>query len=88
MLYSTGGVIKESFLAHHTSNSVIVKEGLDPSKLATMCEELSLKFHHEMDNVVTGEMDLMELVQMIMFPAVVKQMFGDNLLPNERVLLP
>ena len=88
MLYSVAGIFKDSFLAHHTSNAVIIKEGLAPSKIVTMCEELSLKFHHEMDNVVTGEIDLMEFVRTIMFPTVVKQLYGDNLLPDERVLLP
>jgi len=88
MLCSLVGISKESFLAHYASDIVIIKEGLAPSNIVTMCEELSLKFHHEMDNVVTGEIDLMEFARTIMFPAVVKQLYGDNLLPDERVLLP
>ena len=88
MLYSVAGLSKESFNTYYASNNVIIKEGLAPSKLVTMCEELSVKFHHEMDNMVTGEMDLMEFARTIMVPAAVKHLFGDNLLPDERVLLP
>ena len=88
MLYSVAGISKESFHAHYVFNNVSLKEGLSPSKLVTMCEELSTKFHHEMDNMVTGEMDLMEFTRTIMVPAAVKHLFGDNLLPDERVLLP
>jgi len=45
-----------------------------------------MKFHREINNLVTGEMDLRELVRTIMFPAVVQQMFG-GLLPDEKVLI-
>jgi len=62
-------------------------EGLGPAKLIAITEELSIKFHHEIGSLVNGEMDLRELVRVIMFPAVVKQMFGDDLLPDERVML-
>jgi len=46
-----------------------------------------MRFHHEIINLVTGEMDLRELVRAIMFPATVLQMFGDGLLPKEKVFL-
>ena len=63
----------------------VIKE-LGPNKLTSVCGELSMKFHREINNLVTGEMDLRELVRTIMFPAVVQQMFGD-LLPDEKVLI-
>jgi len=64
----------------------LIKE-LGPNKVTSVCEELSKKFHLEINNLVTGEMDLRELVRTIMFPAVVQHMFGDDLLPDEKVLI-
>ena len=63
-----------------------IKGRLVPSYLATMCPVLSREFHTSLlSHGGQGEMELMDFVRDAMFEAVVKQLFGHENVPQDKV---
>ena len=67
----------------------LIKGNFIPSHLHVSCELLSRKFYDRIVGTVTDsngvKVELLTLVKSIMFPSVVSHLFGDDILPQEKV---
>jgi len=65
----------------------LMKGSFVPNNVQTLCDQLSRKLHRGIAKLEDGEMDLMILVKSIMFPAIVAELFGDDMIPEGKVWL-
>ena len=80
------GLSSSSFYKHHSAIHDTIKGRLVPSYLTNMCPILSQEFYTSLlAHGQQGEMDLMDFVRDAMFEAVVKQLFGHDNVPQEKV---
>ena len=80
------GLSSSSFYEHHSAIHDTIKGRLIPSYLMKMCPVLSQEFYTSLlAHGRQGEMDLMDFVRDAMFEAVVKQLFGHDNVPQEKV---
>lgn len=83
------GVSKSSFFTYHTSMHDLVKGNFIPSQMHASCEQLSRGLYNRIVGMVTNsngiQIELLTLVKSIMFPAVVAHLFGEDVLPKEKV---
>lgn len=85
-LSSAAGLSSSSFFKHHSAIHDTIKGRLVPSYLTKMCPILSQEFYTSLlDHGRQGEMDLMDFVRDAMFEAVVRQLFGHDNVPREKV---
>ena len=86
MLYPTAaGISPSSFSTHHTTIHDSLKGRLS-STTATLCHALSAEFYSSLGcHGDAGEMELMDFVRDAMFKSVVRQLFGTENVPAEKV---
>ena len=73
-------------MKEHTALHDALKGKLIPSNINSLCPAVSKEFH---TNLLTygngGEMNLMDFVRDTMFECAVKQMYGKDNVPQDRV---
>ena len=85
-MHLLAGLSSESFFKYHSAIHDTIKGRLVPSYLSKMCPLLSQEFQTSLlQHGNGGEMDLIDFVRDPMFEAVVKQLFGHDNVPKERV---
>lgn len=86
IMHFVAGVSSESFFKHHSAVHDTIKGRLVPTYLSKMCPILCQEFHTSLlQHGNGGEMELMDFVRDPMFEAVVRQLFGQENVPKERV---
>ncbi len=81
----TAGITPSSFSCHHTTIHDSLKGRLS-STTAPLCHALSAEFATCLSCYGNGgEMELMDFVRDAMFEAVVRQLFGADNMPREKV---
>ncbi|XP_067674947.1 24-hydroxycholesterol 7-alpha-hydroxylase-like [Haliotis asinina] len=72
---------KNSFFKYHTKIHDAVKGKLAASQLALFSDDLCQNFRENLEKLAGGQDDLMEVVRSAMYPAVIKNLFGEDVLP-------
>ena len=78
---NTAGITKEAFFAHHTALHDTVKSTLVPAMMEELCPPLTSRFYHSLMANEEGHAELMEFVRAAMFSSVVRELFGEELMP-------
>ena len=79
------GISPSSFSAHHTHIHDALKGRLSAST-GTLCHALSTEFHSSLGcHGDAGEVELMAFVRDAMFESVVRQLFGADNVPSNKV---
>lgn len=87
-LLHAAGLSSSSFYKHHSAIHDTIKGRLVPTYLTKMCPILSQEFYTSLlAHGREGEMDLMDFVRDAMFEAVVRQLFGHDNVPQEKVCI-
>ncbi|XP_071113584.1 24-hydroxycholesterol 7-alpha-hydroxylase-like isoform X1 [Haliotis cracherodii] len=72
---------KSSFFKYHTKIHDEVKGKLAASQLALFSDHLCQSFRENLEKLAGGSDDLMEVVRSAMYPAVINNLFGQDVLP-------
>lgn len=77
-------ITKEAFFAHHTALHDTVKSTLVPAAMEELCPLLTSRFYCALAANEVGDVELMEFVRAAMFSAVVRELFGEELMPASK----
>ena len=86
--WNAAGLSSKSFFKYHSAIHDTIKGRLVPNYLTTLCPILSQEFYRSLCyHGEQGEMDLMDFIRDAMFESVVRQLFGEENVPQTRVWL-
>ena len=85
---NTAGLSSKSFFKYHSAIHDTIKGRLVPNYITKLCPILSQEFYRSLCyHGEEGEMDLMDFIRDAMFESVVRQLFGEDNVPQTRVWL-
>ena len=84
LLFYAANITREAFFAHHTALHDTVKSTLVPATMDELCPSLASRFYCSLMANEEGDAELMEFVRVAMFSSVVRELFGEELMPMSK----
>ncbi|KAF6030541.1 CYP39A1 [Bugula neritina] len=79
---NAASIPSESFLTHHTSIHDLMKGKLATNQLPSHSKDLQTQFERRLAEIsLAGSCELNEVIRLIMYPSVIRNLFGEDVLP-------